>query len=52
VADAVVFPGGTSAPPGPLIWYAGEVAGRRDATVHRHTVAVHEFLDAIGWLSS
>src|ERR1700733_12117345 len=36
MADAVVFPGGTSAPPGPLLWYASEIARRRGATVHRH----------------
>ena len=36
MADAVVFPGGRSGPTAPLTTHAGEVAGRRGATVHRH----------------
>ena len=37
MAEAVVFPGGTSGPMMALTKYAGEVAARRGASVHRHT---------------
>jgi hypothetical protein len=36
VADAVVIPGGTFGPGAGLLMYAGLVAERRGATVHRH----------------
>jgi hypothetical protein len=36
MADAVVVPGGRYPPTAPLTWYAGDVAERRGATVHRY----------------
>jgi hypothetical protein len=36
MADALVLPGGRFGPAAGLLWYAGEVAGMRGATVHRH----------------
>jgi hypothetical protein len=36
MADAVVLPGGRYGPTAPLLAYAGDVAERRGATVHRH----------------
>jgi hypothetical protein len=36
MAEAVVLPGGSTGPKIPLLHYAGEVAARRGATVHRH----------------
>jgi pimeloyl-ACP methyl ester carboxylesterase len=36
MADAVVIPGGKFGPAAGLLMYAGTVAGRRGATVHRH----------------
>ncbi|MEV8506809.1 alpha/beta hydrolase [Actinoplanes sp. NPDC051475] len=37
MADAVVIPGGWFGPNAPLLMYAGDVAERRGATVHRHS---------------
>jgi hypothetical protein len=37
MADAVVFPGGRGGPMAPLPMYAGDVAERRGAQVHRHS---------------
>ena len=37
MADAVVVPGGKYGPAAGLLMYAGAVADRRGATVHRHT---------------
>jgi hypothetical protein len=37
MAEAVVIPGGGSGVTTGMLWYAGEVAARRGATVHRHT---------------
>lgn len=36
MADAVVIPGGMFGPAGGMLMYAGAVAERRGATVHRH----------------
>lgn len=36
MADAVVVPGGALGPAAGMLFYAGEVAERRGATVHRH----------------
>lgn len=37
VADALVIPGGRFGPAAGLLWYAGSVAERCGATVHRHS---------------
>jgi pimeloyl-ACP methyl ester carboxylesterase len=37
MADVVVIPGGMFGPAAPLLMYAGDVAERRGATVHRHS---------------
>jgi hypothetical protein len=37
MADAVVVPGGRFGPAAGLLLYAGSVADRRGATVHRHS---------------
>ncbi|MEV0809184.1 alpha/beta hydrolase [Micromonospora sp. NPDC050200] len=37
MADAVVIPGGMFGPGAPLLMYAGDVAERRGATVHRYS---------------
>ena len=37
MADAVVVPGGGYGPAVGMLWYAGMVAARRGATVHRHS---------------
>src|SRR4051794_9132098 len=55
MADAVVVPGGRYGPTAPLTMYAGEVAERRGAVVHRHSWTERPAMelgpDTVTWVS-